>query len=436
MFVRTSRLTSRPLLGLLVLAVSCSPSSSADDAKELQLPPAYKSLVAGADAIASSGKELIPTERTRIRLAMIRSALTLHLLQADFHGAMSLQGPPKIMPDTKDYPDIKYPDLSSSGLLCMPREKHLELAAQYGYLSSVVSRIKDLAKPTPPSDLISALTLLSRKYVAEPGATISDADLEKLKAEGRSRCKQDLKGYDSDYYGFEIRDYWKKGKEEPEAAGALPSLSFLGPVGILIDTLVGVITPVIEEIAGLVDQAKREQAIRTFLTDQKNQDAIKKAGHALALSVSSRALSERRKLAGAFVDGLTNLRSTTVDLSKLHCSNDSDHLSRVDDAPNPKFVACWRSVWNELEPAVSSLLKTATDYDQLADAGDTRASLKLFDQITQDLSAIRENAITHPNLFWGDVMSLINLAKAVETALSKESRDKIHAAVDGLTKSP
>jgi len=152
--------------------------------------------------------------------------------------------------------------------------------------------------------------------------------------------------------------------------------------------------------------------------------------------VSSQALSERRKAAGAFAESLTALKAKKIDLKKLGCSNTGDQFNPIDNSPNPTFVLCWRLAWNEIEPDVNSLLKIASDYDGFADAGDSRSTLKLFDEITNDLSAIRDNEISNPIAFWGDIMSLINVAKAFETAFSKESRDKIHSAIDGLTKSP
>jgi len=62
------------------------------------------------------------------------------------------------------------------------------------------------------------------------------------------------------------------------------------------------------------------------------------AGHALALSVSARALADRRSAAGAFAEGLRALETRSIDLAKLHCSTSDKRFDRVDGEPNPAFI--------------------------------------------------------------------------------------------------
>ena len=88
----------------------------------------------------------------------------------------------------------------------------------------------------------------------------------------------------------------------------------------------------------------------------------------------------------------------------------------------------------KLQSKVGSALKTASDYDLLADAGDTSAALNNFDKITQDFSAIVENSITDKTAFWQYVTQLVNFANAVSTALSQDNRTKIQKAIDALVK--
>jgi hypothetical protein len=131
------------------------------------------------------------------------------------------------------------------------------------------------------------------------------------------------------------------------------------------------------------------------------------------------------------------LRKTQLDLAKIGCSQNTNIYNRKDDAPpTPDFMLCWRAAWSQIEPTVTLALKLADDYDQVADVGNTQTVLRDFDTITEDLSAIRENAISNPNEFWREILNLVNLATSLQSALSSSNRDKLHKAIEGLTKTP
>jgi len=395
-------------------------------AQDVPLPTAYKSLVVSAGAITTSANELLQIERAATRLQRIRKSLTSEILSHKFGDKISLA-------------DASLDaELEEQAMLCNVRADHLITTVRYNYLSSVVTQIQEISKATPATDLASALKGLFASYaVKATAASMSDQAIKTLQARTRARCQTDIRSFDTAYYGASIK-VPVAATAAPEApAAALPGLDFLGPIGALVDTVLGVVTPVIVEAANLVDEGKRAQAVKDFLSNPKNQNALKHAGHELARAISIYTLDKRRKLAGSFVEGLVAVRHTEIDLGKLDACkglNDEKFTRSKSGAPSVSFMLCWRAAWTKLESTITAMLKTAEDYDQLADAGDTDTALRAYDVITADLDAIRDNEISDPTAFWQYVTQLVSFANTLDTAFSPANRDKIQKAIDTLVK--
>jgi hypothetical protein len=102
--------------------------------------------------------------------------------------------------------------------------------------------------------------------------------------------------------------------------------------------------------------------------------------------------------------------------------------------PSLLFRTCHRAVWEKLQKTVASALKTASDYDLIADAGDTSTALVNYDKITSDFSVITASEITNPEVFWQFVSQLVSFAGTVASASSIDNRTKIQNAIDALVK--
>lgn len=410
---------NRVLLPLLAAAlVPCGSIAYAQES--IGLPAAASAFIASASALAKSASDEVQLDRSQARLTEIRTALTKKLLSIDTLKPISLM-------------DV----LDEKKLLCGPRESHITYIARYNYLNALVARINEVSKPKPATDLGSALALFLADYTVDAGqAALGDPTLHKLQARDKRRCENDIKSFDLAYYGAPILSPGGRPPAAPSAAAAV-SFGFLGPIGAVIDTFISVFTPVVVGAANLVDEAKRRDAIVTFLADPDHQKEIKVVGKYLAGELSDYTWSKRRVLAASFVEQQFELRNTTVDLSKVDACKDliANRFKRSDSgAPSSTFMLCWRAAWGKLQGQVATLLKTGDDYDRLADAGDTASALQAYNEITQDLSAIKENSVTSPKVLWEQVLKLVSFAKTVSAAFSEENRAKIHKAIDDLVK--
>ena len=138
-----------------------------------------------------------------------------------------------------------------------------------------------------PREAKALKAVLSSYSLSAADVSLASKDaIDALKNRQQKRCSSDIANFDASYYGVRIEDLSVAAAGAAPSAGgaeaALPALSFLGPIGILLDTIVGVITPVIIEASNLVDEAKREEAIRKFLSDTDNQNALQTSGRELA----------------------------------------------------------------------------------------------------------------------------------------------------------
>jgi hypothetical protein len=413
---------------VIVIALFTLTGPKQVEAAELALPEAYKSIVTSTSALSSSATELVRLERTTLRLQRIRTALTAKLLVANFGDKFSIN-------------DL----IEEQDLLCGARANHISTVARYNYVNAVTSQIEEISKPSSATDILSAIKIVLASYSVDVSdRSLSATSISQLKNIITTRCQTDIRGFDKAYYGTAITGA-QAGQptppaEAPSGTEALPSLAFLGPFGALIDTVLGIITPVLTEAANIVDQSKRKQAIEDFLSDQNNQNSLRSAGQELAQAVSDYTWATRLKSAGAFVEGVMVIRKSEIDLARLDSCKDPNNekfVRSASGAPSARFVLCWRAAWGQLESTVASTLKAAEDYDELADAGDSATALTAFRRIDTEFTAIsRGNSVNDPQAFWQFVLQIVSFANTLQTAFSQDNRERIHKAIDGLVHSP
>lgn len=411
-------------LGTMVAAViyAAMPGMVAA-ADSVPMPKAFNSLSTSLSALAASGSEMIQMERTTQRLHAIRLAFTKRMLTAD--------------PASKIVLDDNA--LEERALLCDVRSAHVITVARFGYLNSVATQIQEISKPTNPTDLGSALKALFASYaIKASNASLSPDTIVKLQNDVKARCKSDIAGFDKAYYGTEIRSPVAASSAAPAPGGDRElAFEFLGPIGALIDTVIGIITPIAVEAATLVDEVKRERAVQAFLSDPKNQSALKDAGGKLAATISQFTWEKRLRLAASVTERVKGLRATEIDLGTLsECKKlGPGEFDRSESgAPSSQFMLCSKAAWERIEEPIAELLKTADDYDQLADAGNTDTAKKAFEQVTGDLTAISENAVTDPTLLWQYVTQLVGFANTLQKSFSQENRDKVQKAIDAMVR--
>ncbi|MCP3395310.1 hypothetical protein NLM27_42005 [Bradyrhizobium sp. CCGB12] len=433
------------VLAIILGTIDASSLGALAQAPDPKDQKGYTSFVASLSSVTASASDLLLLERGAGRLALIRKSVTQQVLAAYTSSSSS---------KTIDLGQA----LELSGVLCGIRANsvvildkfsqrdqsarfvvdHLQSVARANYLSSVATEIQSVSKSAAPGDILSALQALFASYqIKASNATLQPGAIDKIRARTLQRCQGDLKEFDRAYYGAEIAAQAAASDlVQPAAASGIPSLSFLGPIGVLIDTLLGIITPVAIEAATIVDESKREQAIKDFLAEPKNQTAIRNTGIELAKAASDYTFARRMALAGSFAEQLAVISAVKIDIGKVDACADPDKkvFSRSETGgPSTIFLRCHHAVWKEVQEQIGAALKTASDYDVIADAGDTSAGLNSFREITADFGAIIASP-AKADEFWQHVTQLVSFAGSVATAVSQENREKIRKAIDALVK--
>jgi hypothetical protein len=433
----------------IVLASIVGMIACASDSREQTVPdPAqqkgYTSFVAMLSSLTTSANDLIQLERSAGRLDLIRQALTRKLIAAYAPSASKTISLDDVLDETTLLCKFRSQQISVVDRNQLsPRDSnasitidHLATVARFNYLNSVANQIQSVSKTNPPGDILSALQALFASYeIKVADAALAQAQLSNIRTVTENRCEYDLKDFDRAYYGDEIKEPGLAATAAP--ASGLPSLSFLGPMGAAIDTVLGILSPIIIDAATIVDEGKRERAIIDFLSVPENQAAIRSAGNNLARAVSDYTFAKRLTLAGTFVEQLAILRTTKVDLTKLGGCNAPTQViftRAKSGAPSSSFMTCYHAVWGQFQSGVNSAISIASNYDLVADAGDTNSALESFNKITSDFSAISQNSITNPTAFWQYVTQLVTFAGAVNTAFSQDNRNKLQHSVDTLVR--
>ncbi|MEJ0091899.1 MAG: hypothetical protein WDN46_00175 [Methylocella sp.] len=310
---------------------------------------------------------------------------------------------------------------------------HLATLTAQNYLTSVLSELKSLTPPKS-TDIPQAFKQLFDVYQVKVGDSLSSKDDSKTRDNVRKVCEADLSESDRAYYGEAI-NFQHAGVAEaaPAAAGlGLPSLSFLGPYGTAFDAIVGIIGPVFIDFSNIAAQAKQKQAVKEFL--DQNKEALRAKGEALGRMTSDYLFSQRLSLAGQFAEQIASVKAMHVDLAKIDaCQVDTAILAKRSDsgAPNDAFIICYSTVWSQYSKLVEDALKTASAYDQLADAGDTNTALANYMKIFNHYDEVVQWSSSAEDI-WASVTQLITFAGAIANATSGSNLTAIKKAIDAL----
>jgi len=290
------------------------------------------------------------------------------------------------------------------------------------------------SKISQDSTILDALKLLfaSSSYNITDAIGVDAQAVADAATKNKAACEADLKSYALDYYGVDMPERAPTATSTA-AAGGVVDLSFLGPIGTLITTFLGVIQPVLTQAASAVDQQRRDEAIQTALID--NEPKIAEAGEQLADAIDSYAAAARHRLAGMFVEQLVSIRSMSIDLSKVEeCKTIKGESRSPSGAPDPAFIACWSAAWGKIQPQVDKLNTIGDNYDIFVDVG-TKTAKSQFATIMENYEKIQagDSAISITHVF-DEITQFINFANAVSSAASKSNVDKLKSAATAVEK--
>jgi hypothetical protein len=92
---------------------------------------------------------------------------------------------------------------------------------------------------------------------------------------------------------------------------------------------------------------------------------------------------------------------------------------------------CYGAVWSQYSKLVDDTLKTASSYDQLADAGDTNTALASYIKIFNNYNAVVQWSAGSDDL-WTSVNQLITFGGAIANATSDSNITAIRKALGAL----
>jgi hypothetical protein len=389
-----------------------SPAASKPDAaqtalQKVKLPSAISGFVQASGAITSSATSELQLYRTEYRLQHIRQAL---------------------IPEITNAADGKTLDLTSlnpTALLCdIQGDYNFEKSYQV-YLDAVTAKI-DSTSTGQVSSVSTAIISLFNNYTFSVSAPQSLTDPDKFKAKFATSCRTDITG-DKDKNTPGYYNLYYGGR--PEAA-----LAAFAAISALWDAFNTVVGPALTAGGKAIDDARRLKAIRTYLDVKANQNNIKATSAHLANLIVIWQRYKKATAIGQFIEGVTSLRTTPLDLGKIQECHDylsiagADRLTLTNGIPPEQFIRCNSAVWDKVKGTVTSTLKAASDYDALADTN-AEAATAAQAKIVKYLANIDVDDPAKLSEIWSGVIQLLTIGQGI---FNQKNDDALNKAIKGL----
>ena len=269
------------------------------------------------------------------------------------------------------------------------RGQHAITAADAAYIDIVTGTLDKFATPPKIATITDALSSVFQNY--SMGAPSGKTEAETA-ANVAQHCQSDIDYWPASVYGKAIA------KPGGPVAFGLPLLDVgadLSAIFTLYQAVVAIITPIVVTPAQALDAQRRASAITKFL--KQNRTTLLKAANDLATRGTALATMSRLQALGQFAEKMSELRSTSVDLSKIDsCSSaiqnpvlradtgrDENGNTASYNIPNDTFVVCYEQAWAQMLPSVQAAVAAAAQYDVLADVSS--------DQLTVAVQTIKNN---------------------------------------------
>lgn len=457
------RSASKTVVGrLIIAAASLLGTTSLTQAQTAT--NSYTAFVTAIAALSASADDLVTNQRNTARQVYIRQLITDKVLAA------FPSDNPASPPGTLKLDDV----LDQATLLCKfrsakqwtivksisTRDKEasitldqLAVIAQQNYLSGTIRQLTAAATPADTGDLISAFKVIFAPPPAkapDPPGKLSVSDTHRTDVE--TSCEQDLDEFEASYFGRSIPVFIPKapfaapaGAPAPAASTVpikIPDLSFLGPIGVAINTAIAIITPVVEGFAAIKAGSDAENNVKEILND--NRKVLTTAGSALGRTESDYLFAKRLSLAGQFAEQIALIEGDSIDLTSVDVQKACPRpamYTRGSEGKGPlngAFIRCYNLIWTHFEKGISAALQTAQAYDLLADAGNTSTALTKFNNMTTDENypKIVANSLSQNSGFWQDVTEMVTFAGAVATAAAPANVKKLEQAFQAAAKNP
>jgi hypothetical protein len=408
------------LLSVLVFPVVAQQSmiSAGDDQAPSQLPRGIGSVVAALNGLVKSTNDFVSLGRASQRLQLVRRSLTASLLASNSDGV----GFTKLT-------------LSPEAVLCGVRGDYAIAIANRSLVSTVSSTIQTTATPSKIDSFASAIGSLFQGYSF---SVEGKKNSQEAKRDIEQRCRLEVYNYSKAYYGMPIAAGAASPNASPEEAGIL---DFVSPASALLGALGAIITPMVTNLASVVDENRRIEAIASYFSSKQHRDLVSNAARQVAATADEFARNNRMIAIGHFSEAFAIIRNGVEPSKVEECKTGlKERVIQVPDpakpgdtvaTPSDAFILCYEKLWRSLADATTGLLKSADDYDQFADATASSATAQATN-IAKYLDAIENPDPPTLKDIVASSVKLIAFADTVSRALSPENQAKLKSAIAAL----
>jgi hypothetical protein len=356
------------LVALLFLVTSCAPRSSyLGDVK--QFSEANK-------ALGERIKQEELTLRTSLRLQILRWAQK----QAVKKGSLS------------DDPDFKL-------FLCDPIRLNAAISRKQGHLDATASGLELVAAP-PEKDFDKLLSSLGNDYEI----------IGKPAEEGLSKDKQ-CKG--------DIDQYLSTVLPEEALPENVEFLQFVAAAQAIYEVWQNVGKPIATEVLLQIDEGRRADALKEYLSNKKNIEALRNAVEGGKIMINYQETTRRHLKVKQVKDAFDDWKAS---LNKAIPENQCIGLKT-----NDELYPCVKTIWNNTESQSEKLVSAAAEYDIEIDQNIGDATERLLKAVKSlENTANGEFTIDIAKEIFSSLTKMVDSGKTISNTLSNdENKEKI-----------
>lgn len=312
-------------------------------------------------------------------------------------------------------------------VLCLPRYGYLRISTPIVATNAKATAVKELVKPAS-DDIKALIKALGDRYtidVTSPPLTVS-YDTWVATGSGLS-CVKAVETADP----FATRDYIGR---EFALGSALVAFNSL------FETVWGLAKPVVTGALQNVDIERRNQAVRDFFSDDRNVAALKSDIEHIETFLRREFTLEQRKTAGAAVaaqaavldPNSAHWRDAVASVGKSTCGASISRL--VTNKTDPAGVACLRTAYRVLDPAITLALDEADRFDASMEKELPESRLSGQIDTVSEIARGKMPADDRLRAMWGVLIRYATLYDTVRDFDSKANKEKWDEALEAFRK--
>jgi len=312
-------------------------------------------------------------------------------------------------------------------VLCLPRYGYLRISTPVVATNGKATAVKELVKPAS-DDIKTLIKALGEKYTIDVTTAPLAVSYDTWMATGSGiSCAKAVETADP----FATRDYIGR---EFALSSALVGFKTL------FETVWGLAKPVVTGALQNVDTERRNRAVRDFFSDDSNIAALKSDVEHIETFLRREFILEQRKTAGAAVAAQAAVldpdsahwRDAAAIVEKSKCAASISRL--VATKTDPAGVACLRTVYGALDPAITLALDEADRFDASMEKELPESRLSEQIDTVSEIAQGKMPADDRLRAMWGVLIRYATLYDTVRDLNSEAQKEKWDEALEAFRK--